>query len=107
MRTMFFRIQRLSDTAFKIPFTDTAFKINPLPHLQPLNQVIIWDKIVTSKEAAWLKLSDEFVKYALIDQGQELRYFLFELQRSLHLTLSAKLISLYIPVVFTETKLFL
>eukprot|EP00598_Pedospumella_elongata_P002569 CAMPEP_0184985060 /NCGR_PEP_ID=MMETSP1098-20130426/13888_1 /TAXON_ID=89044 /ORGANISM="Spumella elongata, Strain CCAP 955/1" /LENGTH=145 /DNA_ID=CAMNT_0027509121 /DNA_START=137 /DNA_END=574 /DNA_ORIENTATION=+ len=39
----------------------------------PLNQVIIWDKIVTSRETAWLKATDEFVKYALIDQGQELR----------------------------------
>lgn len=41
--------------------------------MQPLNQVIIWDKIVTSKEGAWLKETNEFVKYALIDQGQELR----------------------------------
>jgi len=43
---------------------------------QPLNQVIIWDKIVTTKDTAWLKMENEFVKYALIDQGQELRYFL-------------------------------
>jgi hypothetical protein len=42
--------------------------------LQPLNQVIIWDRIVTSKDTAWLKEKNEFVKYALIDQGQELRY---------------------------------
>jgi signal peptidase complex subunit 3 len=41
--------------------------------LNPLNQVIIWDKIVKSKEEAHLKLNNEFVKYALIDQGAELR----------------------------------
>lgn len=40
---------------------------------QPLNQVIIWDKIITSKDAALIKETNEFVKYALIDQGQELR----------------------------------
>ena len=37
--------------------------------LQPLNQVIIWDKIITAKKDAKLKLTNEFVKYALIDQG--------------------------------------
>jgi hypothetical protein len=36
--------------------------------------VIIWDKIVTSKDTAWLQEKNEFVKYALIDQGHELRY---------------------------------
>jgi signal peptidase complex subunit 3 len=39
----------------------------------PLNQVIIWDKIVKSPDEAWIKETNEFVKYALIDQGQELR----------------------------------
>jgi len=39
----------------------------------PLNQVIIWDKIIKSPEEARLKSSNEFVKYALIDQGAELR----------------------------------
>jgi signal peptidase complex subunit 3 len=39
----------------------------------PLNQVIIWDKIVTKPEDAWIRQSNEFVKYALIDQGHELR----------------------------------
>mmetsp|Transcript_95225 Transcript_95225/g.186902 ORF Transcript_95225/g.186902 Transcript_95225/m.186902 type:complete len:170 (+) Transcript_95225:13-522(+) len=39
----------------------------------PLNQVIIWDKIIESKDTAWIKEKNEFVKYALIDQGQELR----------------------------------
>jgi signal peptidase complex subunit 3 len=39
----------------------------------PLNQVIIWDKIIKSPEEAVLKEMNEFVKYALIDQGQELR----------------------------------
>ena len=42
--------------------------------LQPLNQVIIWDKIVKSADEAVLKYTNEFVKYALIDQGSELRY---------------------------------
>ena len=42
--------------------------------LKPLNQVIIWDKIVKSPKEAHLKEINEFVKYALIDQGQELRY---------------------------------
>jgi hypothetical protein len=40
---------------------------------QPLNQVIIWDKIIQSPNEARLKLTNEFVKYALIDQGSELR----------------------------------
>ena len=39
----------------------------------PLNQVIIWDKIVKSQKEASLKLQGEHVKYALIDQGAELR----------------------------------
>lgn len=39
----------------------------------PLNQVIIWDKIVKSQDTAYLRVQDEFVKYALIDQGAELR----------------------------------
>jgi len=39
----------------------------------PLNQVIIWDKIVKSKEEAELHEVDAFVKYALVDQGAELR----------------------------------
>ena len=39
----------------------------------PLNQVIIWDKIITAKKDAKLRLNNEFVKYALIDQGAELR----------------------------------
>ena len=38
-----------------------------------MNQIIIWDKIIQSPNEAWLRLSNEFVKYALIDQGQELR----------------------------------
>jgi signal peptidase complex subunit 3 len=38
-----------------------------------LNQVIIWDRIIKSPEEALIKEKNEFVKYALIDQGQELR----------------------------------
>jgi signal peptidase complex subunit 3 len=41
--------------------------------VQTLNQVIIWDKIVQAGENKVLKLKKEFVKYALIDQGAELR----------------------------------
>jgi signal peptidase complex subunit 3 len=41
--------------------------------MNPLNQVIIWDKIVKSKAESHLKYTNEFVKYALIDQGAELR----------------------------------
>ena len=40
---------------------------------QPLNQVIIWDKIIKSPNEAFLRETNEFVKYALIDQGKELR----------------------------------
>lgn len=40
---------------------------------QPINQVIIWDKIITSQKAANMREHNEFVKYALIDQGSELR----------------------------------
>eukprot|EP01031_Cornospumella_fuschlensis_P025633 gene25633-30956_t len=39
----------------------------------PLNQVIIWDRIIKSPEEALLQERNEFVKYALIDQGTELR----------------------------------
>ena len=39
----------------------------------PLNQVIIWDKIITAKKDAKLKLNNEFVKYALIGQSADLR----------------------------------
>ena len=39
----------------------------------PLNQVIIWDKIVKSKSEAHMKYTNEFVKYALIDQAADLR----------------------------------
>lgn len=39
----------------------------------PLNQVIVWDKIVKSPKEAILKYNKEMVKYALIDQGAELR----------------------------------
>lgn len=38
-----------------------------------LNQVIIWDKIIKATDDAWIRESNVFVKYALIDQGQELR----------------------------------
>mmetsp|Transcript_24219 Transcript_24219/g.22024 ORF Transcript_24219/g.22024 Transcript_24219/m.22024 type:complete len:170 (+) Transcript_24219:35-544(+) len=41
--------------------------------LNVLNQIIIWDKIISSKNDAFLKIKDEFVKYALIDQGSDLR----------------------------------
>lgn len=41
--------------------------------VQSLNQVIIWDKIIESPSDALIKETNEFVKYALIDQGQELR----------------------------------
>ena len=41
--------------------------------VQALNQVVIWDKIVTSKEKARLIMNDEFNKYALVDQFAELR----------------------------------
>jgi hypothetical protein len=34
----------------------------------------LWDKIIERPEDAWIKETNEFVKYALIDQGQELRY---------------------------------
>lgn len=35
--------------------------------------MIIWDKIISHKKDAHLRLTNEFVKYALIDQGAELR----------------------------------
>mmetsp|Transcript_16740 Transcript_16740/g.25139 ORF Transcript_16740/g.25139 Transcript_16740/m.25139 type:complete len:174 (+) Transcript_16740:179-700(+) len=38
-----------------------------------LNQVVIWDKIIDNKERLRFKQTNEFVKYALIDQGSELR----------------------------------
>lgn len=41
--------------------------------MQALNQVVIWDKFIEFKKDAKLALSNEFVKYALIDQGYELR----------------------------------
>ena len=47
--------------------------------------MIIWDKIITSRKDALIKEKNEFVKYALIDQGNELRYcFYISLLISLH-----------------------
>ncbi|CAM9509838.1 unnamed protein product [Chrysoparadoxa australica] len=39
----------------------------------PVNQVILWDKIIQRPEDAHLKNKNVFIKYGLIDQGQELR----------------------------------
>jgi signal peptidase complex subunit 3 len=38
-----------------------------------LNQLILWDTIIENKADARLKLKDEFVKFGLVDQGNELR----------------------------------
>jgi signal peptidase complex subunit 3 len=38
-----------------------------------LNQVVIWDSIVENKEDALINISKHSIKYALIDQGAELR----------------------------------
>lgn len=54
-------------------FIFCAFFLSDLSFSQVLNQVILWDKIIQSPSEAWIKETDEFVKYALIDQGQELR----------------------------------
>lgn len=35
--------------------------------------MIIWDRIIKTPQDAVLKESGEFVKYALVDQGSELR----------------------------------
>jgi hypothetical protein len=51
----------------------SLFYVSNLSSPQVLNQVILWDKIIQSPSEAWIKETDEFVKYALIDQGQELR----------------------------------
>ena len=64
--------QLLSVEISPLSFTEFNLIINYLPR-QPLNQVIIWDKIVKSADEAVLKYTNEFVKYALIDQGSELR----------------------------------
>ena len=39
----------------------------------PLNQVVVWDKIIQSEGDALIKIKKQGVKYALIDQGAELR----------------------------------
>ena len=41
--------------------------------------MIIWDKIIKAQKDALLRESDEFVKYALVDQGAELRLLYFKL----------------------------
>eukprot|EP00941_MAST-03F_sp_MAST-3F-sp1_P001841 g1841.t1 len=38
-----------------------------------LNEVVLWDKIIPSKEEAVIKLKRHFVKYPLIDMHDELR----------------------------------
>ena len=38
-----------------------------------MNQVIVWDKIISSVDKANLRESNEHVKYSLVDQGAELR----------------------------------
>lgn len=39
----------------------------------PLNQVVVWDKIIQKEEDALIKIKKQSVKYALIDQGADLR----------------------------------
>jgi len=39
----------------------------------PLNQVILWDKIVESEDDAKVAASNAYIKYALVDQANELR----------------------------------
>lgn len=39
----------------------------------PLNQIILWDKIIESPDDAVLDMKNVFVEYALMDQGSELR----------------------------------
>lgn len=41
--------------------------------MQAANSVVIWDKVVPTKEDAKLKYKGERAKYPLIDQHQELR----------------------------------
>lgn len=41
--------------------------------MQALSQVVVWDKIVESKEAAKLNLRNEFLDYPLRDPARELR----------------------------------
>ena len=41
---------------------------------QSLNQVVIWDYIARTPEDAVIKRKDEYNKYALVDQGSDLRY---------------------------------
>lgn len=41
---------------------------------QALNQVVVWDHIARTPEEAIIKVKDAYNKYALIDQGSELRY---------------------------------
>jgi len=38
-----------------------------------VNQIILWDSIIEKKSDAHVKLKDEFVKFGLVDQGNELR----------------------------------
>ncbi|KAJ8614245.1 hypothetical protein CTAYLR_001188 [Chrysophaeum taylorii] len=38
-----------------------------------LNQVILWDKIVETEEDAQMATDNAYIKYALVDQGNELR----------------------------------
>lgn len=38
-----------------------------------LNQVILWDDIIQEESKAKIKFKNKMVKYALIDQGKELR----------------------------------
>ena len=40
--------------------------------MQPRNELVVWDSIVTSVDAAALTLNGSSVKYPLIDQHQEL-----------------------------------
>jgi len=40
---------------------------------QKVNQIVIWDFIAKTPEEAVIKIEDGFNKYALMDQGSELR----------------------------------
>lgn len=46
--------------------------------LQAKNHAVIWDKIITSKDAATIRLTKESPEYAITDHTADLRYATFQ-----------------------------
>ena len=45
----------------------------PLPPFQAVNEVVVWDRVVGSREESQVQTTNAFIKYPVIHHGHELR----------------------------------